>query len=189
MAKNWRGLNPIEKDALSTALGTNAQEFGNRMRDAELMTRKMSVTQPTNPPIIGGETVREASAVLGAAGGYATSKVGQLGLDIVNSFSKNGLNEDQLMKALLTPEGAQFLKTASLSPRSANVLNDLTKMENSNPVAKWMVGTTARLGPRIGSAEQPTVQTQEQAIAGQDELAALLQEQAMRQQQQPAMEE
>jgi hypothetical protein len=45
-----------------------------------------------------------------------------------------------------------------------------------------MVGTTARLGPRIASAEQPTVQTQEQATAGEDELAALLQEQAMRQQ-------
>jgi hypothetical protein len=183
MAKNWRGLNPIEKDALATALGTNAGEFGNRMKDAELMTRKMSVAQPTNPPIIGGETVREASAVLGAAGGYATSKVGQLGLDIVNSFSKGGLNEDQLMKALITPEGAQFLKTAALSPRSANVLSDLTKMENSNPVARWMVGTTARLGPRMAAAEQPTVQTQEQATVGQDELAALLQEQALRQQQ------
>jgi hypothetical protein len=183
MAKNWRGLNAIEKDALATALGTNAGEFGSRMKDAELMTRKMSVAQPANPPIIGGETVREASAVLGAAGGYATSKVGQLGLDIVNSFAKGGLNEDQLMKALLTPEGAQFLKTAALSPRSANVLTDLTKMENSNPVAKWMLGTTARFGPRMASAEQPTVQTQEQAIAGQDELAALLQEQALRQQQ------
>jgi hypothetical protein len=182
MAKNWRGLNTVDKDALVTALGTNATEFGSRMKDAELMTRKMSVSQPTVPPIIGGETVREASAVLGAAGGYATSKVGQLGLDIVNSFSKGGLNEDQLMKALLTPEGAQFLKTAALSPRSANVLTDLTKMENSNPVARWMIGTTARFGPRMASAEQPTVQTQEQATAGEDELAALLQEQAMRQQ-------
>ena len=183
MAKNWRGLSPVDRDALATALGTNAGEFGSRMKDAELMTRKMSVAQPANPPIIGGETVREASAVLGAAGGYATSKVGQLGLDIVNSFSKGGLNEDQLMKALLTPEGAQFLKTAALSPRSANVLSDLTKMENSNPVARWMVGTTARLGPRMAAAEQPTVQTQEQATVGQDELAALLQEQALRQQQ------
>ena len=183
MAKNWRGLNTVDKDALATALGTNAEAFGSRMKDAELMTRKMSVSQPTVPPIIGSETVREASAVLGAAGGYATSKVGQLGLDIVNSFSKGGLNEDQLMKALLTPEGAQFLKTAALSPRSANVLSDLTKMENSNPVARWMVGTTARLGPRMAAAEQPTVQTQEQATVGQDELAALLQEQALRQQQ------
>jgi len=183
MAKNWRGLNTVDKDALVTALGTNATEFGSRMKDAELMTRKMSVSQPTVPPIIGGETVREASAVLGAAGGYATSKVGQLGLDIVNSFAKGGLNEDQLMKALLTPEGAQFLKTAALSPRSAKVLSDLTKMENSNPVTRFALGTTARLGPRMASAEQPTVQTQEQATAGEDELAALLQEQALRQQQ------
>jgi len=189
MAKNWRGLNTVDKDALVTALGTNATEFGSRMKDAELMTRKMSISQPTVPPIIGGETVREASAVLGAAGGYATSKVGQLGLDIVNSFSKGGLNEDQLMKALLTPEGAQFLKTAALSPRSANVLSDLTKMENANPVTRFAVGTTARLGPRMASAEQPTVQTQEQATAGQDELAALLQEQALRQQQPAPVEQ
>jgi hypothetical protein len=189
MAKNWRGLNAIDKDTLVTALGTNSTEFGNRMKDAELMTRKMSVAQPANAPVVSGETVRETSAVLGAAAGYSTSKVGQLGLDFINSFTKNGLNEDQLMKALLTPEGAKFLKTAALSPRSANVLDDLTKMENSNPVAKWMLGTTARLGPRMGSAEQPTVQTQEQAMGGQDELAALLQEQALRQQQQPVPQE
>lgn len=185
MAKNWRGLNAVERDSLATALGTNADEFGNRMKDAELMTRKMTVSVPTEPSLIGGQTVREASAVLGATGGYSSAKVGQLALDVVNSFSKGGLNEDQLMKALLTPEGAQFLKSAALSPRSANVLADLTKMENSNPVARWMAGTTARLGPRMASAEQPTVQTEEQAIAGQDELAALLAEQAMRQQPMP----
>ena len=92
------------------------------------------------------------------------------------------------MKALLTPEGAKFLKTAALSPRSENVLKELTQMENSNPVAKWMLGTTARLGPRMAAAEQPTVQTQEQVNVGMDELAALLQEQALRQQQ-PQTEE
>jgi len=189
MAKNWRGLNAIEKDALATALGTNAGEFGKRMSDAELMTRKMSVSKPSEPPIVSGEVVRETSAVLGAGLNYGASKVGQLGLDIVNSFSKNGLNEDQLMKALLTPEGAQFLKTAALSPRSEKVLSDLTKMENSNPVARFALGTTARLGPRMAAAEQPTVQTQEQATVGQDELAALLQEQALRQQQPAPMEQ
>lgn len=183
MAKNWRGLSPVDRDALATALGTNASVFGDRMKDAELMTRKMSVTQPSEPPIISGQTVREASAVLGAGVNYGASKLGQLSLDIVNSFSKGGLNEDQLMKVLLTPEGAKFLKTAALSPRSANVLKELTQLEQSNPVARWMVGTTARLGPRMASAEQPTVQTQEQATASQDELAALLQEQALRQQQ------
>jgi hypothetical protein len=189
MAKNWRGLNAVDRDALATALGTNATEFGNRMKDAELMTRKMSVSPATEQPIIGGQTVREASAVMGATGGYSTSKIGQLAFDVVNNFSKGGLNEDQLMKALLTPEGAKFLKTAALSPRSENVLKELTQMEQSNPVARWMVGTTARLGPRMASAEQPTVQTEQEAIAGQDELAALLEEQRLRQSQQPVAEE
>jgi hypothetical protein len=186
MAKNWRGLNTVDKDALATALGTNASAFGDRMKDAELMTRKMSVAQPSEPPIISGQTVREASAVLGAGVNYGASKLGQLSLDVINSFTKGGLNEDQLMKALLTPEGAKFLKTAALSPRSANVLKELTQMEQSNPVARWMIGTTARFGPRIASAEQPTVQTQEEAMAGQDDLAALLEEQRLRQSQQPA---
>jgi hypothetical protein len=183
MAKNWRGLNAIDKDTLVTSLGTNANEFGSRMKDAELMTRKMSVAQPSNPPIVSGEVVRETSAVLGAGLNYGASKLGQLGLDVINSFSKNGLNEDQLMKALLTPEGAQFLKTAALSPRSANVLSDLTKMENSNPVAKWMLGTTARLGPRIASAEQPVKMELTGMANSQEDLDALLQEQALRQQQ------
>lgn len=185
LSKNWRGLSTIDKDTLSTALGINAGEFDKRMKDAELMTRKMSVSQPSEQKAIGNEAIRETSAVLGATGGYGASKIGQLSLDLVNAFTKNGLSDEQLMKALLTPEGASFLKTAAMSPRSTAVLDSLTKMENSNPVLKWTAGTTARLGPRMASTEQPTVQTQEQATAGQDELAALLEEQARRQQQPP----
>lgn len=182
LAANWRGLDTISKDALVTALGTNATEFGKRMSDAELMTRKMRTSTGAAEATISPGTVRETSAVIGAAGGYGPAKLGQLSLDLVNSFTKNGLTEDQLMKALMTPEGASFLKNASLSPRSTQVLDDLAKMENSNPVLKWAVGTTARVAPRAGSAEQPTVQTQQEAQQGQDDLAALLEEQARRQQ-------
>jgi len=182
LAANWRGLDTISKDALVTALGTSAPEFGKRMADAELMTRKMRVAAPVEGSTISPGTIRETSAVIGASGGYGPSKLGQLSMDLVNSFTKNGLTEDQLMKALLTPEGASFLKNAALSPRSAQVLDDLTKMENSNPVLKWAAGTTARVAPRAGMAEQPTVQTQEEAQQGQEDLAALLEEQARRQQ-------
>ena len=189
LAKNWRSLDTIGKDSLVTALGTNATEFGKRMSDAELMTRKMRVSAPTTEPIISPGTARETSAVLGATSGYGPSKIGQLSMDILNSFSKNGLTEDQLMKALMTPEGASFLKNAALSPRSAQVLTDLTQMENTNPILKWTAGTTARVGPRAGSAEQPTmeqtVQTEPQAQQGQDDLSALLAEQARRQQEAP----
>lgn len=185
LSKNWRDLSVVDKDALTTALGVNAKDFDQRMKDAELMTRKMSVSAPIDQKTIGNETIRETSAVLGATGGYGVSKIGQLSLDLVNAFTKNGLSDEQLMKALLTPEGANFLKTASMSPRSTDVLDSLTKMENSNPVLKWTAGTAARVAPRMASAEQPTVQTQEQAMAGEDELAALLEEKARRQQEQP----
>jgi len=181
LAKNWRGLDTVSKDALVTALGTNATEFGKRMADAELMTRKMRTSAPVVESAVSPGTVRETSAVLGASSGYGAAKIGQLSLDLVNSFSKNGLTEEQLMKALLTPEGASFLKNAAMSPRSAKVLDDLTKMENSNPVLKWTAGTVARVGPRAGITEQPTVQTAEEAQQGQDDLAALLEEQARRQ--------
>jgi hypothetical protein len=181
LAKNWRGLDTVSKDALVTALGTNATEFGKRMSDAELMTRKMRTSAPVVESAVSPGTVRETSAVLGASSGYGAAKIGQLSLDLVNSFSKNGLTEEQLMKALLTPEGASFLKNAAMSPRSAKVLDDLTKMENSNPVLKWTAGTVARVGPRAGITEQPTVQTAEEAQQGQDDLAALLEEQARRQ--------
>lgn len=182
LAKNWRSLDPVSKDALVTALGTNATDFGNRMKDAELMTRKMRVAGNGEEPPISSGTVRETSAAIGAGLGYGPAKLGQLSMDLVNSFSKNGLTEDQLMKALLTPEGASFLKNASLSPRSAKVLEDLTKMESANPVLRWGVSSAARIGPRAGSAEQPTVETEQQVQQGQDDLAALLAEQARRQQ-------
>jgi hypothetical protein len=182
LAANWRGLDTISKDSLVTALGTTAPEFGKRMADAELMTRKMRTSNMTGEATISPGTIRETSAVIGASSGYGPAKLGQLSMDLVNSFTKNGLTEDQLMKALMTPEGASFLKNASLSPRSAQVLDDLTKMENSNPVLKWAIGTTARVAPRAGMAEQPTVQTQEETQQGQDDLAALLEEQARRQQ-------
>lgn len=181
LASNWRGLDAVSKDALVTALGTNATEFGKRMSDAEVMTRKMRTSAGTAEAAISPGTVRESSAALGAVAGYGPAKLGQLSMDLVNSFTKNGLTEDQLMKALLTPEGASFLKNASLSPRSTQVLDDLSKMENSNPVLKWAVGTTARVAPRAGAAEQPTVQTPMEAQQGQDDLAALLEEQARRQ--------
>lgn len=182
LAKNWRGLDAISKDSLVTALGTNATEFGKRMSDAELMTRKMRTSSAGVETTVSPGTVRETSAVLGAGAGYGAAKIGQLSLDLVNSMTKNGLTEDQLMKALMTPEGASFLKNAAVSPRSAQVLDDLTKMENTNPILKWTAGTAARIAPRAGMAEQPTVQTQQEAQQGQDDLSALLEEQARRQQ-------
>jgi hypothetical protein len=173
LAKNWRELAkvPGAQDSLVTALGTNASEFGQRMKDAELFTRKMSVSQPSPEQLFSSTQVRETSAALGGVVDYGTSKLGQLTMDTLNSITNNGLSEEQLMKVLLTDSGKSFLKSASLSPRSSQALDDLMKVDQTplEALGKWGAGTVARMGPRIGSADQPTMAPETQSQPQQEE--------------------
>jgi len=194
LAQNWRSLSkvPGAQDALVTALGTNATEFGKRMKDAELFTRKMAVAQNTVEPTLSSGAIRETQAAIGGVAGYSPAKISQVALDTFNALTSKGLSEDQLMKVLLTPEGKTFLQSASLSPRSEKALADLMKVDQTplEALGKWGLGTAARLGPRIGSAEQPTIAPTDMSTTGetagqpsQEELQMLLEEQARRQQQ------
>lgn len=189
LVKNWNELGNIPggRDALATSLGINANEFGQRMKDAELFTRKMSVAQQGDQPTIAPGTIRETQAAIGGVAGYSPAKIGQLAMDAFNNLTSKGLSDDQLMKVLLTPEGGQFLKSASLSPRSERALTDLMATEQSNlgKFGSWLGGTAARVGPRLESAVQPTMeQTGPMQPSGeQDDLQLLLEEQARRQQQ------
>lgn len=189
LAQNWRALEkvPGAQDALVTALGTNAKEFGQRMKDAELFTRKMSVSSPTQEKLIPTDITNETTAAVGATGGFGMSRVAKLSMDALNNLTSSGLTEDQLMKVLLTDSGKNFLQSAALSPRSEKALTDLMQVDQTpmEALGKWAVGATARLGPRIGAADQPVIQQQTtpnaDVNAGQDDLKALLEEQARRQ--------
>lgn len=189
LAKNWRELAkvPGAQDALVTALGTNATEFGQRMKDAELFTRKMSVATPAQEKLIPTDITNETTAAVGATGGFGMSRVAKLSMDALNNLTSSGLSEEQLMKVLLTDSGKNFLKSASLSPRSEKALADLMQVDQTpmEALGKWAVGATARLGPRAGAADQPVIQEQQQTPnadvnAVQDDLKALLEEQARR---------
>lgn len=188
LAKNWRDLGnvPGGQDALATALGINATEFGTRMKDAELFTRKVASAQPAEQPTLTPGTIRETQAAIGGVAGYSPAKIGQLAMDAFNSLTSKGLSDEQLMKVLLTPEGGQFLKSASLSPRSQQALADLTAIEQSNlgKFGAWLGGTAARVGPRLESATQPTVEQTGpmQPTEQPDDLQMLLEEQQRRQQ-------
>lgn len=165
LAKNWRTLAnvPGAQDALVTALGTNATEFGQRMKDAELFTRKMSVSKPATEQAFTPSQVRETQAAIGGVAGYGPAKIGQLAMDTLNTLTNNGLSEEQLMKVLLTDSGKSFLKSASLSPRSEKALADLMQVERTplETLGMWGAGEFLRAGPRIGSASQPTVQAEQ----------------------------
>jgi hypothetical protein len=187
LAQNWRALDKIPgaQDALVTALGTNASEFGQRMKDAELFTRKMSVSQATPDQAFTPAQVRETQAAIGGVAGYGPAKIGQLAMDTLNTMTNTGLSEEQLMKVLLTDSGKNFLKSASLSPRSEKALTDLMAVDQTplEALGKWGVGAVTRMGPRIGAADQPTIQQETpnaDVNAGQEDLKALLEEKARR---------
>lgn len=133
LSENWFSLAKNEKDALTTALGTNIFEFDQRMKDARIFNRKMQVTSKPAENLVDTGTQRSISASMGALAGYPVAKGTELSIDALNAIKKTGLNDDQLAKALFTAEGKDFLKNAALSPSSSKVLEELNKFTSSQP--------------------------------------------------------
>lgn len=134
LATNWKSLGDNERFALTTALGTNAKEFDQRMKDALVFTRKMRVSQPIveDGKAFTSDLQRGLSASVGAGAGYAPSKAVDVAMTTFNElFKKQGLTDEQLMKMLLTPEGADFLRQGSLTGASRNTLDALTKIPST----------------------------------------------------------
>jgi len=134
LATNWKSLGDNERFALTTALGANAKEFDQRMTDALVFTKKMRVSQPQveDGKTFTSDLQRGLSASVGASAGYATSKAVDVGITTFNElFKKQGLTDEQLMKMLLTPEGADFLRQGSLTGASRNTLDALTKIPST----------------------------------------------------------
>ena len=81
------------------------------MKDALVFTRKMRVSQPAAEAekIISPDLQRGVSASVGTGGGYGPAKAADVAMTTFNElFKKQGLTDEQLMKMLLTPEGADF---------------------------------------------------------------------------------
>ena len=134
LSTKWQTLGDNEKAALVTALGTNAAEFDQRMKDALIFSRKMRVAQPAveAEKIISADLQRGVSATVGAGTGYAPAKGVDVAMTTINElFKKQGITDEQLMRMLLTPEGADFLRQGSLTGASQKTLDALTKIPNA----------------------------------------------------------
>lgn len=143
LARSWdilKKTDPNQADMLATSLGTNATEFSGRMKDALTFSRRMSIGKETEEASDVLDVVRrEAPVAVGSipAVGYSGAKVTQLTLDTLAAIMKEKkLTPDLIAKALLTPEGAAFLKSAALSPGSRETLESLTKMTSALPATK-----------------------------------------------------
>lgn len=134
LSTKWQTLGDNEKAALVTALGTNAAEFDQRMKDALIFSRKMRVAQPAveAEKIISADLQRGVSATVGAGTGYAPAKGVDVAMTTINElFKKQGITDEQLMRMLLTPEGADFLRQGSLTGASQKTLDALTNIPNA----------------------------------------------------------
>ena len=96
LASNWKKLkdtNPSAANNLVTALGTNAEEFSSRMKQADVFAKRMKLAPETDGKIFENQTIREASAAMGAGpGGFQAGKLTQLGMDIANIFGKEKMS-------------------------------------------------------------------------------------------------
>jgi hypothetical protein len=134
LSTKWQTLGDTEKAALVTALGANAAEFEQRMKDALIFSRRMRVTQPAAEAekVISSDLQRGLSATVGAGTGYAPAKGVDVAMTTINElFKKQGITDEQLMRMLLTPEGADFLRQGSLTGASQKTLDALTNIPNA----------------------------------------------------------
>jgi hypothetical protein len=160
MSQDWAKMSTVEKDAVAAALGQKTSDFTKRMEDALVFTRRVRTGQPVDGADITGLT-REASAVVGATpAGYQGAKITQLVGDAFGAFRKGVVSNDLAMKTLLTPQGAEFLKTAKLSPGSRKTLEALTQTANTSPkLPSWMaVGTAASNVTETAQGQSPEAQ-------------------------------
>jgi len=160
LAKNWASLKDNQKTALTSALGANAAEFDKRMKDALVFTRRMKVSQPVveDGKAFATDLQRGLSASVGAGAGYAPAKAVDVAMTTFNElFKKQGLSDEQLMKMLLTPEGADFLRQGSLTGASRNTLDALTKIPSTlEQTAPALSAITRLISAPVQAPVEPT---------------------------------
>jgi hypothetical protein len=161
LARAWAkedNLSLNDRNMIAYSMGQNFTEFDKRMKDALVFTRKMSV---------GGVPAEEASTLSKVAGsipaivgstpaGYSGAKATELSIDVVKAMmSKSKLTDDMLMKALMTPEGSSFLKSASMSPRSQKTLESITKLNSARPSNVGLGAMATSVSGALPATEQP----------------------------------
>lgn len=172
MVDNWNALQKSDKSgasALLLSVGQNADEFSKRMKDAAIFTKRMSVGQPVAESLAGVETVgRDLARTGGAVAGGTVYQSLQLAKDAVKALAKTGLNDEETMRLLLTPEGSSFLKNAAMSLASTKTLEALTAVKAAELPATfkspYMVAAAAGAVNKAMGVEQPMPEIPEGAF-------------------------
>lgn len=122
----YNKLDTGDKELLAFSLGSKAQDFEDRMKDAtDFFRYNMKIgAVPSEGPLIAGQTQRAGQAAVGSIFGYQAAKTADVAMQLFNNMSST-LKDTDVLKILLTPQGKDFLKNAKLSPAGQKTLEGL----------------------------------------------------------------
>lgn len=122
----------------------------------------------------GGVKGGEVYSITRGAGG--SSQLGNALKELTGLVKDVVANPNAFADVIFNPDTVLSLKEAQKANTPTKILNAVKNLGES------LFKFAPRTAPMMGSTEQPTVTTEQQAQQGQDDLAALLEEQARRQQ-------
>ena len=127
LANKYNTLPENQKNAMAFAVGTNADDFASRMKDAEgFFKYQQKFGGADNKQFLSGGDLSELSTAGYVAGGYGTGKALGLAGRLFNSI-KGGLTDDQTMHFLMSPETKGLLREVVTNPNSLKTLDRIEK--------------------------------------------------------------
>ena len=182
LVTKYNTLDDADKEILAFSLGTNAKEFGERMKDASDFFRyNMKIGgAPQEGQLIANRTERSGQAAVGAVLGYQAAKTADIAMNIVNNMSA-GLKDTDVLKILLTPQGKTFLQNAKLSPAAEKTLSGLNTIKLADiPIPSAVLNLKRGFDQLSAQPQEPTdmvmpeqqfapVALEEQPVEGQQE--------------------
>lgn len=134
LAKKFNTLPAEEQSKLALSLGTSLDDFSAKMKDAESFFKYQQAYagKAADAKVNPAELSQAAYALTG--GSYTGGKIGAMMGNIWNSI-KGGLNDEQTLNFLMSPETKGILRESILSPNSQKTLDKITRTLGGADVA------------------------------------------------------
>ena len=134
LAGKFNTLPETEKSKLALSLGTSLDDFSAKMKDAESFFKYQQAYagKAADAKVNPAELSQAAYALTG--GSYTGGKVGAMMGNIWNSI-KGGLNDEQTLNFLMSPETKGILRESVMSPNSQKTLEKITRTLGGADVA------------------------------------------------------
>lgn len=168
LAGKFNTLPETEKSKLALSLGTSLDDFSAKMKDATSFFKYQQAYagKAADAKVNPAELSQAAYALTG--GSYTGSKVGGMMGNIWNSI-KGGLNDEQTLNFLMSPETKGILRESIMSPNSQKTVEKISRVLGGESVARPAFGATQIIG-KVGSEDAQQQQAQPAPVSGRPDL-------------------